>query len=134
MSLPLTPVVGYIRALTREDGQTLRADLDAYACRARLLVRDVAREAPGASAAMLPAFAGCLEMVRTEIVRGILLPTWGHLAPNGVLGMALFRAARQVGTPLYVADLTDIPHWAVEIAVSAHQVQADLIATAGGPS
>lgn len=128
MSLPMTPVVGYVRAPTGDDLQTLRADLDEYASRARLLVRDVAREAPGASAAMLPAFAGCLEMVRTEIVRGILLPTWGHLAPNGVLGMALFRSARRVSAPLYVADLTHIPYWAVEIAVSAHQVQADLIA------
>ncbi|SHN24438.1 hypothetical protein [Cryptosporangium aurantiacum] len=134
MSLPLTPVVGYVRAPTREDVQNLRADLDEYASRARLLVRDVAREAPGASAAMLPAFAGCLEMVRKEIVRGILLPTWVHLAPNGLLGMALFRAARRGGAPLYVADLTDIPRWAVEIAASAHQVQADMIATAGAPS
>jgi hypothetical protein len=73
-------------------------------------------------------------MVRTEIVRGVLLPTWAHLAPNGLLGMALYRTACRAGAPLYVADLTDIPRWAVEIAASAHQVQADLIALAEAPS
>lgn len=132
MSLPLTPVVGYIRADRPEEAARLRAELNSYAERAGLVVCAVAREAAGSTGATLPAFAGCLEMIRKETARGILLPAWAHLAPNGLLGTALLRATRRDSALVYVADQTDVPDWAVGAGALPHQVQADLFAATRG--
>lgn len=120
-----TPVVGYLRAGTPAAVVELHGVLEEYAARTGLLVWDVVRETAGASAVTLPGFAGCLEMIRTRAVRGVLLPTWGHLAPNGLLGASLLQAARRADAPLFVADQSEVPGWAAGAAASAPLSQAD---------
>ena len=134
MSLPLTAVGGYVRADSPAEAAGLSAVLDEYARRAGLVVCHVHRESAGATGATLPAFAVCLEMVRKATARGILLPSWPHLAPNRSLGASLLHAAHRDNAPLYVVDDTTIPDWALSAAAATHEVQAHLQAAGSGRS
>lgn len=133
MMLPLTPVVGYFRADTPGEAERLREGLDAYAQRAGLVVCRMFEESAGATGATLPAFDGCLDAIRADTARGILLPTWAHLSPNPILGTALLRAAGREAAELFVADRTDVPDWASVAAASTHQTLTEMQAAWGRP-
>ncbi|MFI5958132.1 hypothetical protein [Cryptosporangium sp. NPDC051539] len=123
--IPRTPVLGYVRAGDPDVVELLWTALDDYGRRAGLVVVDVLVESPDVRDMAAPAFARCIESVRDRGVRGVLFPTWAHLAPDEDLGSELLTVARDANALLYVADQSSIPSWAFGAASQAHQVAAD---------
>ncbi|TQS42409.1 recombinase family protein [Cryptosporangium phraense] len=116
-------VVGYLRAAptapnpiaalvhgTDADGDANAPLVDAIARYARergLRLLRVHRDDVSDDDARRPGFSACLRHLYLREASAIIVPTWGHLAPNDVLRRALCHNATSAGGTIHVVEPMD---------------------------